>query len=59
MDTIIGLGKSGCAIAVKFAEYPQYKIYKIDVGLLRYLLEPVSQVYLNCQHLELDVCAEI
>ena len=30
MDTIVGLGKAGCAIADKFAEYPQYKIYKID-----------------------------
>ncbi len=30
MDTVIGLGKAGCAIADKFAEYPQYKIFKID-----------------------------
>ena len=30
MDTIVGLGKAGCAIADKFAEYPQYKIFKID-----------------------------
>jgi len=30
MDTIVGLGKAGCAIADKFAEYPQYKTYKID-----------------------------
>jgi hypothetical protein len=30
MDTIIGLGKAGCAIADKFAKYPQYKIFKID-----------------------------
>ena len=30
---IIGLGKAGCAIADKFAEYPQYKVFKIDVGL--------------------------
>ena len=35
MDTIIGLGKAGCAIADKFAMYPQYTIYKIDVGLKR------------------------
>ena len=35
MDTIIGLGKAGCAIADKFAEYPQYKAYKLDVGLKR------------------------
>tara|TARA_R100000995_G_C3453746_1_gene109479 strand:- start:80 stop:916 length:837 start_codon:yes stop_codon:yes gene_type:complete len=30
---IIGLGNAGCAIADKFAQYPQYNIYKIDVGL--------------------------
>jgi len=30
MNTIIGLGKAGCAIADKFSQYPQYKIYKID-----------------------------
>ena len=30
---IIGLGKAGCAIADKFGEHQQYKIYKIDVGL--------------------------
>jgi len=31
MDTIIGLGKAGCAIADKFSQYPQYKIFKIDI----------------------------
>ena len=31
MDTVIGLGKAGCAIADKFSQYPQYKIFKIDV----------------------------
>ena len=30
---IIGLGKAGCAIADAFAKYPQYDVYKIDVGL--------------------------
>ena len=30
MDTIVGLGKAGCAIADKFAQYPQYKTFKID-----------------------------
>jgi len=30
MDTVIGLGKAGCAIADKFAQYPQYKVFKID-----------------------------
>jgi hypothetical protein len=33
MKTIIGLGQAGCNIAEKFKKYPQYKIYKIDVGL--------------------------
>ena len=33
MDTIIGLGNAGCSIADKFANYPQYNVYKIDVGL--------------------------
>ena len=33
MDTVIGLGKAGCRIADRFSQYPQYKIYKIDVGL--------------------------
>jgi hypothetical protein len=35
METIIGLGKAGCAIAEKFAQYPQYEAYKMDVGLKR------------------------
>ena len=30
---IIGLGKAGCNIADGFAQYGQYSIYKIDVGL--------------------------
>ena len=30
---IIGLGAAGCNIADKFKQYPQYNIYKIDVGL--------------------------
>ena len=33
MDTVIGLGKAGSAIADNFAQYSQYKAYKIDVGL--------------------------
>ena len=33
MDTIIGLGSAGCKIADEFAKYPQYEVYKIDVGL--------------------------
>lgn len=34
MISVIGLGKAGCNIADKFEEmYPQYKAYKIDVGL--------------------------
>ena len=35
MDTIIGLGNAGCNIAEMFAQYPQYKAYKMDVGLKR------------------------
>ena len=35
METIIGLGKAGCAIADRFAQYPQYEVYKMDVGLKR------------------------
>ena len=30
---IIGLGQAGCNIADAMAQYPQYNIYKIDVGL--------------------------
>ena len=30
MDTIIGLGKAGCAIAKKFAQHAQYKVFQID-----------------------------
>ncbi len=30
MDTIIGLGRAGCAIAEKFTQHPQYKVFKID-----------------------------
>ena len=33
MKTIIGLGQAGCNVAEKFKKHPQYKIYKIDVGL--------------------------
>lgn len=33
MDAVIGLGAAGCNIAEQFAKYPQYKVYKIDVGL--------------------------
>ena len=33
MKTIIGLGRAGCKIAESFSQYPQYKIYKIDVGI--------------------------
>ncbi len=33
METIIGLGQAGCAIADRFAQYPQYEVYKMDVGL--------------------------
>jgi hypothetical protein len=30
---VIGLGSAGCGIADKFVQYPQYNVYKIDVGL--------------------------
>jgi len=30
---IIGLGKAGCAMADALSQYPQYKIFKIDVGI--------------------------
>ena len=30
---IVGLGDAGCNIAEAFAEYPQYKIYKINVDI--------------------------
>jgi hypothetical protein len=33
MDTIIGIGAAGCRIADEFEKYPQYDIYKIDVGI--------------------------
>ena len=33
MDVVIGLGAAGCAVADCFAEYPQYRVYKIDEGL--------------------------
>tara|TARA_R110000824_G_scaffold79224_7_gene199640 strand:- start:873 stop:1706 length:834 start_codon:yes stop_codon:yes gene_type:complete len=35
MDSIIGLGAAGCRIAEKFSQYPQYDVYKMDVGLKR------------------------
>ena len=35
METVIGLGKAGCAIAERFSQYPQYEVYKMDVGLKR------------------------
>ena len=30
MDTVLGLGSAGCAIAEAFSRYPQYKILKVD-----------------------------
>lgn len=29
MDKVIGLGKTGCAIAEEFTTYPEYRVYKI------------------------------
>lgn len=33
MDAVVGLGAAGCAVAENFSKYPQYEVYKIDVGL--------------------------
>tara|TARA_Y100000310_G_scaffold318118_1_gene371797 strand:+ start:3559 stop:4392 length:834 start_codon:yes stop_codon:yes gene_type:complete len=33
METIVGLGNTGCKIVDLFAQYSQYKTYKLDVGL--------------------------
>ena len=33
METVIGLGSAGCNIADCFAQYPQYKVYKMDNGI--------------------------
>ena len=33
MDIIVGLGSAGCNIADCFAKYPQYDVYKLDVGV--------------------------
>ena len=35
METIIGLGGAGCRIASRFESYPQYNVYRMDVGLKR------------------------
>jgi hypothetical protein len=32
LDKVIGLGKAGCAVAEQLTAYPEYRIYKIDVG---------------------------
>jgi len=32
MSVVIGLGKTGCAMADQFSKYPQYEIFKIRVG---------------------------
>lgn len=36
MDAVVGLGEAGCNLANSFSKHPQYKIYKIDVGLKGY-----------------------
>lgn len=33
MDTVIGLGSAGCKIADQFSKFPQYDVFKIDVGI--------------------------
>ena len=30
---IVGIGSAGCNIAEVFSQYPQYKIFKIDVDI--------------------------
>lgn len=43
MDTIIGLGSAGCKIADQFANFPQYEVFKIDVGLKGENCFPIPQ----------------
>lgn len=33
MDKVIGLGKLGCLVAEELTKHPEYRIYKIDVGI--------------------------
>tara|TARA_R100000808_G_C2152189_1_gene161514 strand:+ start:2890 stop:3756 length:867 start_codon:yes stop_codon:yes gene_type:complete len=33
LDKVIGLGKTGCAVAEQLTAYPEYRIYKIDAGI--------------------------
>ena len=35
MINVVGLGAAGCAMADALASYPQYSVYKLDVGLPR------------------------
>jgi hypothetical protein len=32
MNVVVGLGKTGCAVAEQFSAYPQYEVYKIREG---------------------------
>tara|TARA_R110002060_G_scaffold41873_4_gene53404 strand:+ start:859 stop:1719 length:861 start_codon:yes stop_codon:yes gene_type:complete len=34
VDKVIGLGRTGCAIADELSEHPEYRVYKIDVGII-------------------------
>ena len=49
MDTVIGLGQAGCAIVDKFAQYSQYKTYKMDTGLS---MSPTTFTLKECQKIE-------
>ena len=49
MDTVIGLGQAGCAIVDKFAQYSQYKTYKMDTGLS---MSPTTFTLEECQKIE-------
>ena len=47
---VIGFGQAGCNIADKFKQYPQYDIFKIDVGLkgkgcFNMPFQPLSEEY--------------
>ena len=48
MDTIIGLGQAGCNIADYFAQYKQYKIYKIDDQLSGYKKDGIYDMPWQC-----------
>ena len=46
METVIGLGTAGCAIAREFCQYPQYEVYTIDT-------KPASDTAPDARHLQI------